>query len=271
MKVKSQSEVAQSYPTLSDPTDCSLPGSSIHELLQARVLEWMEVLITLLRERKTSAQFSHSIMSDSLWPHGLQQDKHPCTLQIPRVYPNSCPLSQWCHPTISSSVILFSSCPQSFPASGSFPVTQFFISGGQVIGSFSLSISHSNEYSGLISFRMDWFNLLAVQGILKSLLQHHSSKASMLRHSAFFIVQLSHLYMTTRKTIVLTRWTFVDKVVSALFNILSRLVISFLPRKKCLNFMAPVTICSDFGAPKTKVWLFPHLFAKKWCDQKTWS
>ena len=100
--------------------------------------------------------------------------------------------------------------------------------------SFSFGISPSNEYSGLISFRMDWLDLLAVQGTLKSLLQHHSSKASILWHSAFLIVQLSHPYMTTRKTIALTRWTFVGKVMSLLFNMLSRLVIAFLPRSKCL-------------------------------------
>ena len=100
--------------------------------------------------------------------------------------------------------------------------------------SFSFNISPSNEYSGLISFRMDWLDLLAVQGSLKSLLQHHSSKASILRHSAFFIVQLSHPYMTTGKAIALTRWTFVHKVMSLLFNMLSRLVITFLPRSKRL-------------------------------------
>ena len=100
--------------------------------------------------------------------------------------------------------------------------------------SFSFSFSHSNEYSGLISFRIDWLDLLAVQETLRSLLQHHSSKASILRHSAFFIVQLSHPYMTTGKTIVLTIWTFVGKVMSLLFNMLSRLVIAFLPRNKCL-------------------------------------
>jgi len=119
--------------------------------------------------------------------------------------------------------------------------------------SFSFSISSSNENSGLISFRMDWLDLLAVQGTLKSLLQHHSSKASILRHSAFFIVQLSHPYMTPGKTIALTIWTFVSNVMSLLFNTLSRLVITFLPRSKCLNFMAAITIYSDFGAPKNKV------------------
>ena len=100
--------------------------------------------------------------------------------------------------------------------------------------SFSFNISLSNEHSGLISFRMDWLDLLAVQGTLKSLLQHHSSKASLLRHSAFFIVQLSHPYITTGKPIALSRWTLVDKVMTLLFNMLSRLVITFLPRSKCL-------------------------------------
>ena len=119
--------------------------------------------------------------------------------------------------------------------------------------SFSFSISLSNEYSGLISLRMDWFDLLAVQGTLKSLLQHHSSKASILQCSAFFTVQLSHLYMTTGKTIALTRQTFVGKVTSLLFNMLSRLVITFLPRSKSFYFMAAVTICSDFGAPQNEV------------------
>ena len=120
--------------------------------------------------------------------------------------------------------------------------------------SFSFNISPSNEHSGLISFRMDWLDLLAVQGSLNGLLQHHSSKASILQCSAFFIVQLSHPYMTTGKTITLTRWTFVDKVTSLLFNMLSRLVITFLLRSKRLfNFMAAITICSDFGAQKNKV------------------
>ena len=131
---------------------------------------------------------------------------------------NSCPLSWWYHPTISSSVVPFSSCLQSFPASGSFLMSQLFASGGQSIGvSASASVS---EYSGLISFRMDWLDLLAVQRTLKSLLRHHSSKASILWHSAFFTVQLSHLYMTTGKTIALTRRNFVGKVMSLLLNML---------------------------------------------------
>ena len=126
--------------------------------------------------------------------------------------------------------------------------------------SCSFSISPSNEYSELISFRIEWLDLLAVQETLKSLLQHHSSKASVLRCSAFFIVKLSHPYMTTGKTITLTRWTLVDKVMSLLLNMLSRLVITFLPRSKCLNFMAAVTICSDFRAPQNKICHRFHCF-----------
>ena len=143
-------------------------------------------------------------------------------------------------------------------------MSQFFASGGQ---SFSFNISSSNEYSGLISFRMNWLDLLALQGTLKGLLQYHSSKASILLHSAFFIVHLSHPYMTTGKTIAFTRQTFVDKVMSLLFNMLSRLVITFLPRSECflisllqspsLVILEPRKIKSD-TAP-----LFPHLSAMK--------
>ena len=145
--------------------------------------------------------------------------------------------------------------------------------------SFSFSISPSNEYSGLISFRIDWLDLLAVQGILKSLLQHHSSKASILWHSAFSIVQLSHPYMTTGKTVALTRWTFVGKVMSLLFNMLSRLVIAFLLRSKCLLvswlqspsavILEPPPRCQK----KSQILfpLFPHLFTMKWWDQMPWS
>ena len=120
--------------------------------------------------------------------------------------------------------------------------------------SFSFSISPSNEYSGLISCRNDWFDLLAVQRTLKSLPQHHSSKASILRHSALFMVQPSHPYTTTRKIITLTRWTFVNKVMSLLFHMLSRLVIAFLPRTQAsFSFLVAVTICSDFGAQENEI------------------
>ena len=146
-------------------------------------------------------------MSDSLRPHELQHTRPPCPSPTPGAYPNLCPLSWWCHPAISSSVIPFSSCPQSFPASRSFQMSQLFASGGQSIG-VSASTSVLPWISRIISFRMDRLDLLAVQGTLKSLLQHHSSKASILWHSAFFIVQLSHPYVTTRKTIAWTRQTF---------------------------------------------------------------
>ena len=171
-------------------------------------------------------------MSDSLQPHESQYARPPCPSPTPGAYSNSCPSSRWCDPAIMASVILFS-CSQSFPASGPFPMSQLFAWGGQSIGSFSFSISPSKEHPGLI-FRMDWLDLRAVQGTLKSLLQHHSSKASVLQHSAFFTVQLLHPYMTTGKTIALIRWTFVGKVMSLLLNMLSRLVITFLPRSKHL-------------------------------------
>ena len=134
-------------------------------------------------------QFSCSVVSDSLRPHGLQHARPPCPSLTPGVYSNPCLFSQWCHPAISSCVIPCSSCPQSFPVSGSFQMSPVFASGRQSIG---VSASTS-EHSGLISFRMDWLDLLAVQGILKSLLQQHSSKASILRCSAFFLVQ-SHIH-----------------------------------------------------------------------------
>ena len=131
----------------------------------------------------------------TLRPHELQHSRPPCPSPTSKVYPNPCPSSRWCHPTISSSVVPFS-CPQSLPASGSFQMSQFFADQSEVTKwpkywSFSFNISLSNEHSGLISFRIDWLDLLAVQGTLKNLLQHHSSKASILRCSAFFIVQLS--------------------------------------------------------------------------------
>ena len=171
-------------------------------------------------------------MSDSLQPHALQHARLPYPLPTPRAYSNSCPLSQWCHPTISSSVVPFSSCLQSFPASGSFPMSQLFTSGGQSTGvSSSVSVLPVNIQDW---FPLGWLDLLAVQGTLKSLPQHHSSKASILRHSAFFIVQFSHPYMTTGKTKALTRRTFVGKVMFCFFNMLSRLVITFLPRSKHL-------------------------------------
>ena len=181
-----------------------------------------------------SVQFSCSVMSDSLRPHRLQHARLPCSLPTPGAYSNSCPLCRWCHPTISFSVIPVSSGLQSFSASGSFLISQFFISGGQRIGVSALaSVLPMNIQDWSPLGLTGWLSLQS-KGIFKSLLQHHSSKASILRCSAFFIVQLSHPYMTTGKTIALTRWTFVGKVMFLLFNVLSSLVITFLPRSKCL-------------------------------------
>ena len=148
---------------------------------------------------------------------------------ISQVCSNSCPLRGWCHPTISSSVIPLSSRPQSFPASRSFLMSWLFASGSQSIGALvSASVLPMNIQDWF--FRIDSFGFLAVQGILNSL-QHHSSKTSVLQHSSFFMVQLSYLYMTTGKTIALTIWTFVGKVMFLLFNILSRFTVAFLPRR----------------------------------------
>ena len=128
--------------------------------------------------------FSRSVVSDSFQPPGLQHTRLPCPSPSPGACSNSYPLSRWCHPTISSSLVPFSFCLQSFPESGSVPVSQFFASGGQSVGaSASFSTCHSNEYSGLISFRIYWFDLFDVQRTFKSLLQHHCSKASILWHS----------------------------------------------------------------------------------------
>ena len=178
-----------------------------------------------------SVQFSCSVMSDSLRPHELRHARPPCPSQTPRVHSDSRPSSQWCHLAISSSVVPFSSCLQSLPASESFPVSQLFPWGGQST-SFSFSIIPSKEHPGLISFRTDWLDLLAVQETLKSLLQHHRSNASILQHSAFFTVQHSHPYMTTGKTIALTRRTIVVKVMFLLLNMLSRLVICRVHHEK---------------------------------------
>ena len=150
----------------------------------------------VLAEYSCSVQMSHSVLSDSLRPHGLQHASSPCPSPTSGVCSNICPLSRWCHPTISSAVIPFSSCPQSFPASGSFQMSQFFESGGQSTGvSASAWVLPMNNQGWFPLGWTGWISLLS-----KCLLQHHSSKASILRCSAFFIVQLSHPYMTIGKT-----------------------------------------------------------------------
>ena len=151
-------------------------------LLYKLVLDSYSILLHMV----DSVQFSHSVMSNSLWPHELQHARLPCPSPTSGVHPNLCPLSQWCHPTISSSLTRFSSCLQSFPESGSFQMSQLFTSGGHSIGvSASASVLPVNIQD--FSFRMDWLDLLAVQGTLKNL-QYHSSKALILWCSAFFIV-----------------------------------------------------------------------------------
>ena len=181
-------------------------------------------ILCIISYSKYSVQFSHSVMSNSLRSHGLLYTRPLCPSPIPGVYPNSRPLSRWCHPTILSSVILFSFCLQSFPGSGSFPMSWLFASRGQSIGA-SASVLPMNI--------QDWFPLgltgliLRVHRTFKSFLQHQSSKASILQRSAFFMVQLSHPYMITGKTVVLPRWTFVGKVTSLLFNMLSLSLLFF--------------------------------------------
>jgi len=181
----------------------------------------------------TEPQFSPLVVSNSLQPHGLQHVRLLCPSPTPGAYSlmsieSVMPSNHLilCHPLLLP--------PSIFPSLRVFSNESVLCIRWPEYCSFSFSVSSSNEYSGLISFRMDQLDLLAVQGTLKRLLQHHSSKASILQCSAFFIVQLSHPYMTTGKTIALTRQTFVGKVMSLLFNMLSRLVIAFLPRSKCL-------------------------------------
>ena len=203
-------------------------------------------------------------MSNSLLPHGLQHTRPPCSSSTPIVYSNSCNIESV---MLSNHLIL---CHPLLLLPSVFTNIKVFLNESVLHirwpkdWSFSFSISPCNEYSGLISFRMDWLDLLAVHGTLKSLLQHHSSKSSILWCSAFFIVQLSHPYMTTGKTIALSRWTFVGKVMSLLFNKLSMLVIAFLMRSKCLLIswlQSPSAVILEPQKIKSDIIsLFPHLF-----------
>ena len=176
--------------------------------------------------------FSHSVMSDSLQPHELQHARPPCPSPTPGVYSNSCPSSRWCNPAISSSVVPFSSCAQSLPASGSFPMSKPFTWSGQSIGvSASVLPMNTQDWSPL-----GWTGWISLQskGLSNVFSNTTVQKQSIFGHSAFFTVQLSHPYMTTGKTIALTGGTFVGKVMSLLFNMLSRLLITFLPKSKRL-------------------------------------
>jgi len=181
-----------------------------------------------------SVQFSRSVVSDSLRPYELQHTRLPSPSPTPGVYSNSCRIElvmPSSHLILCRPLLLLPPIPPSIRV---FSNESMLHMRWPKYWSFSFSIILSKEHLGLITFRMDWLDHLAVQGTLKSLLQHHSSKASILWCSAFFIVQLSHPYMATGKTIALTRWTFVGRVMSLLFNMLHMLLIAFLPRSKCL-------------------------------------
>ena len=187
-------------------------------------------------------------MSDSLRPHGLWHATLSCPSLSPRVQSNSCASSQWCHPAILFHVIpFFLLLPSIFPSIRVFSNEMALHIRWPKYWSYSFSISSSNDYSGLISFRIDWFDCLAVWGTLKSLLQHNSSKASVLQHPPLFMAQLLHPYMTTGKSIALTRWTSVGKIMSLLFNLLSTFVIAFLPRNKHL-------LISQLQSSSTVIW-----------------
>ena len=238
--------------------DCSPPGSSVQESSQARILEWVAIpfsrgifptqgwnpsfsfvscigrrILYRLTEKTPNYQFSSVAQSlfATPWTAARQTSLSitnswslPKAMSIESVMPSNHIIL--CHPLLL--------LPSIFPRIRVFSDGSNFCIRRPKYWSFSFSISPSNEHSGLISFRIDWLYLLAIQGTLKSLLQYHSSKASILQHSAFFIVQLSHPYMTTGKIIALTRWTLVDEVMSLYLNILSRLIITFLPRRKRL-------------------------------------
>ena len=221
MKVKSESEVAQSCPTLSNLTDCSLPGSPVHGILQARVLEWGAIAFS----GSVTKSYQLFEISCTAACHSLSFTNSWSLLKL--ISTEMMPSNHLilCHP--------FLLLPSIFPSIRVFPNELALCIRGPKYWSFGFSISPSNEYSGLLFFRIDWFDLLAVQGTLKSLLQHNL-KASILQCSAFFMVQLSHPYMTTRKTTGLTIRIFVSKVMSLLFNTLSGFVRAFLPRSNCL-------------------------------------
>ena len=180
----------------------------------------------------SSIQFSHSVMSNSLWPHGLQHARPPCPSPTPEACSSSCPSSWWCHPTTSSSVIPFFLCLQSFPESGSLQMSELFASDGQIIGvSASTSILPVSIQDWFPLGWSGWFSLQS-KGLSRVFSNTMFNSSSILQRLSFFIVQLSHPYMTTAKTIALTWRTFVGKVTSLLFNMLFKLVITFLPRSK---------------------------------------
>ena len=238
--------------------DCSLPISSVHGLLQARTLTGVGSLqlSSVAQSRLTLCDSMDCSMPGFLVHHKLPEPAETRVYQVGDAIQPS-------HPQSSPS-------PPVFSLSQHQGLFQWVSSSHQVAKLLELQLQHQSfQWIFRISFRMDWFDLLAVQGTLKSLLQHHSSKASILRRSAFFIVQLSYPYVTTGKTIALTRWTFVSKVISLLFNTLSMFVIAFLPRSKRLLIswlQSPSAVILEPKKRKFLFPLFPHLFAMKWWD-----
>ena len=223
-----------------------------HHFSHERVIEKLK----LFRHQFSSFQFSCSVVPNSLWPHELQHARPPCPSPTPRVYPNSCPSSRWCQPAISSSVMPFSSCLQSFAASGSFPVSQLFAWSGQSIGvlaSKSVLPMNTQDWSPL-----GWTGSVSLQSKGLSIV---FSNTTVQKHQ-FFYTQLSlHPYMTTGKIIALIRWNFVGKMMSLLLNMQSRLVITFLPRSKRLLIswlQSPSAVILE--PPKNKVWHCSHCF-----------
>ena len=203
-------------------------GNNLIKIISCKLLLWNKC-----HPYWPSVQFSHSVVSDSLWPHELEHTRPPCPSPTPEFTQTHVHQVSY---AIQPSHPLLSPSPPTFNLSQHQGLSQWVSSLHQVakVLELQLSISSSNEYSGLISFRTDWLDLLAVQGTLKSLLQHHSSKAWILQLSVFLVVHLSHPYMTTGKTIALTILTFVSKVMSLLLSMPSRFVIAFLPRSTCL-------------------------------------
>ena len=210
----------------------------------------------------SSVQFSCSVMSDSLWPHGLQHARPPCPSPTPGAYSHSCPSTRWCHPTISSSVLPFSSRLHSFPTSGSLPVSRFFPSGGQSFGvSASASVLPMNIQGWSPLGWTLWISLQS-KGLSGVFCNTTVQKHQFFWLSIFFIVQSTHPYMTIgNKIIALTKQNFVGKVMSLLFNMLSRLVIAFLPRSKCLLIswlQSPSAVILE--PPQNKFWHYFHCF-----------
>ena len=208
-----------------------------------------------------------------LQSHGLQHTRLPCPLLFPGVCSNLCPLSRWCYSIVSSSTIPFSFCLQSFPASGSFPTSRFFTSGGQSTGASAAASVLPMNIQGWFPLELTGFIFLQSKGLSRVFCSITIWKHQ--RSSAFFMVQLSHPYMTTGKTIALTIQSFVSKVISLLFNMLSRFVIAFLPRSKCLwiSWLQywPQWFWSQRKENMLLFSLFPLVFAMRWWDQMPWS